>query len=211
MGYKNLIVEKKLSVDQLPKRLQKKIADCESLSERIQSLESLNLDEQEKDALFEMQQKLSSLGWDIEKAVRKFNPEVYRKRMDHIKRITKKKDADETNEEPQEEPELEEQKETIKEEVSEEPKDIDIVELRSNKIKQDLEELKKQIQIKPESYEPQIEADEDQEQSDEKPVEDFQKTGNATPKKMSKSLILMGVGAFLLTWGAVNFFKERRG
>jgi hypothetical protein len=41
-------------------------------------------------------------------------------------------------------------------------------------------------------------------------VEDLAKEDNAMPKKMSKGLILMGVGAFLLTWGAVNFFKERR-
>ena len=35
---------------------------------------------------------------------------------------------------------------------------------------------------------------------------------NAKPKKVvSKGMILMGVGFLLLTWGAVNVFKDRRG
>jgi hypothetical protein len=42
-------------------------------------------------------------------------------------------------------------------------------------------------------------------------VEEFDKSDDTKPKKLSKGLILMGVGAFLLTWGAVNFFRERRG
>jgi hypothetical protein len=40
--------------------------------------------------------------------------------------------------------------------------------------------------------------------------EEFEKHSDTTPKKMSTGLILMGVGAFFLTWGAVNFFKSRR-
>ncbi len=42
-------------------------------------------------------------------------------------------------------------------------------------------------------------------------VEDeFERAGSTQPNKMSKGLVLMGIGAFLLTWGAVNFFKGRR-
>jgi len=43
-------------------------------------------------------------------------------------------------------------------------------------------------------------------------VEEFDKVGDAKPKKVvSKGMILMGVGFLLLTWGAVNVFKDRRG
>ena len=41
--------------------------------------------------------------------------------------------------------------------------------------------------------------------------EEFEKVSNAKPRKLSKSVIIMGIGAFILTWGAVNFFRERRG
>ena len=42
--------------------------------------------------------------------------------------------------------------------------------------------------------------------------EEFSKYGDAKPKKViNKGWLLMGAGFFLLTWGAVNVFKERRG
>jgi hypothetical protein len=42
--------------------------------------------------------------------------------------------------------------------------------------------------------------------------EEFEKYGDAKPKKViNKGWWLMGAGFFLLTWGAVNVFKERRG
>jgi hypothetical protein len=40
--------------------------------------------------------------------------------------------------------------------------------------------------------------------------EEFERKGAGNPRKMTTGLILMGVGAFFLTWGAVNFFKSRR-
>lgn len=52
-----------------------------------------------------------------------------------------------------------------------------------------------------------------QPQSQPQPVyeqEEFAKSDVVKPKKGSVSILLMGVGAFILTWGAVNFFKERR-
>lgn len=40
--------------------------------------------------------------------------------------------------------------------------------------------------------------------------EEFDKVEEVKPKKPSTGLILMGLGAFFLTWGAVNFFRSRR-
>jgi hypothetical protein len=40
--------------------------------------------------------------------------------------------------------------------------------------------------------------------------DEFERKGAGNPQKMTTGLILMGVGAFFLTWGAVNFFKSRR-
>jgi len=41
-------------------------------------------------------------------------------------------------------------------------------------------------------------------------IEDYKNKGSIKPKKMSTSIIIMGIGIGLLTWGAVNFFRERR-
>jgi radical SAM superfamily enzyme YgiQ (UPF0313 family) len=39
--------------------------------------------------------------------------------------------------------------------------------------------------------------------------EEFEKVGNSKPRKLNVPLVIMGVGALLLTWGAVNFFKNK--
>jgi hypothetical protein len=58
---------------------------------------------------------------------------------------------------------------------------------------------------------PYVEEDEEYEEEYEED-EEFQKYGEAKPKKViNKGWWLMGAGFFLLTWGAVNVFKERRG
>ena len=80
---------------------------------------------------------------------------------------------------------------------------------KTQHIKEELEKLSETVEVNPQSF--------DQSIIDEKvievepEVEEFDKADDTKPRKMSKGLILMGVGAFLLTWGAVNFFRERRG
>ena len=88
---------------------------------------------------------------------------------------------------------------TQEEKVVVQPKKVAIDKASLNK---KLDELKENVNI-PVPKEQEIEyADEDTE---------FSKESDTEPKKMSKGLILMGIGAFFLTWGAVNFFKDRRG
>ena len=74
-----------------------------------------------------------------------------------------------------------------------------------------LEDLKKSVHIDTANFKTrQIVEEEEQEEDIEVQEEEFDKHSDTTPKKMSTGLILMGVGAFFLTWGAVNFFKSRR-
>ena len=40
--------------------------------------------------------------------------------------------------------------------------------------------------------------------------EEFEKRRDVKKENMPISLIIMGIGAFFLTWGAVNFFKNKR-
>jgi hypothetical protein len=42
-------------------------------------------------------------------------------------------------------------------------------------------------------------------------IEDFQKVKSVRPKGNSLSVTLMGIGVFFLTWGAVNYFRTRKG
>lgn len=81
-------------------------------------------------------------------------------------------------------------------------------------IKEDLDRLTRSVRIDADSFQPDRQQDplrDVRSEEVEPEIEEFSKDEGARPKKMSKGLILMGVGAFLLTWGAVNFFKERRG
>ena len=219
MNYKKLIVDKNLTIEQLPKRLQKKIDEIENVAQRVEELSKLNLDETEKDLLFEAQVKVSSLDREIEKAIRKFNPDVYKKKLEHIARVNEQKikeaealekaqteyikEAEQVveNEEVLDEQPVQETESEYEDETEAQPEqDFEIDE--TDHFEQRLKDLRSKVQIKPESFVVEEQTYEAQE---------FDRVGVATPKKMSKGLILMGVGAFLLTWGAVNFFKERRG
>jgi hypothetical protein len=96
---------------------------------------------------------------------------------------------------------------------------------QSKSVLSKLEELEQKVKINSEKFkaeQPQPQPQQQQrqrqqpEQSEEaeevevEEIENFKNKGTIKPKKMSTAIILMGVGAFLLTWGAVNFFKERR-
>ncbi len=223
MKFKAILEEKKLKVDELPKTLQKKISEFGAV---MLKLDELELDEDDKK---EVEKKLNLLDRHIEASLLKFNPEVYKKRLSHIHKIRPKKDEkeEEQKEIKEEAKEIEKvepkeevvEVEVVEEKVIEQPKEVveqpkdewngsqylsnveDDEEYQEyicdecrEKLDEDINNLKSKLRQEP------IEVE----------VEDLAKEDNAMPKKMSKGLILMGVGAFLLTWGAVNFFKERR-
>ena len=101
------------------------------------------------------------------------------------------------------------------------------IEEKQVEIEDKLADLKESVQIQPEKFEPtpvqvqepvQVREPEPrpepqkQVEEEEYEVEEFDKVGDAKPKKVvSKGMLLMGVGFLLLTWGAVNVFKDRRG
>jgi outer membrane biosynthesis protein TonB len=88
-------------------------------------------------------------------------------------------------------------------------------------IAQHIEELKKEAKVQPEKMpepEPETEPETEETKIEAKAPtvqnnhveEEFANQGQPIKKKSNMPLILMGVGAFLLTMGAVNFFKDRR-
>lgn len=81
-------------------------------------------------------------------------------------------------------------------------------------IEKHIEQLKREAEIKPDSYE-QPQMQEEHQEVHHEPIfveaeEEFEKKGERKPRKINIPLVVMGVGALILTWGAVNFFKERK-
>jgi hypothetical protein len=251
MKFKEILEERNLTLEQLPKTTQKKIADLENIYNRLEEIKDADdLNKSDEKFIQKAEAKIEFLQGDIERAILKFNPEVYKKRLEVLDKIHKKgvdvEDAIVVDEKVEQkttqinvdgqivrESELtdslgldtENRDEVIEQEIKEEVKqewkdeldglrknidsvgevdaeevdDEDFAEYRSYgggaKLEDELHRLKKSVRNIENNTLP----------------EELRKQGDAQPKKMSKGLILMGVGAFLLTWGAVNFFKERRG
>ncbi len=214
MRFKAILEEKNLSIDQLPKGVQKKISDLEKILVKVEEYKSS--EEVDDEGLSKAEAKINDLDRDIEKALLRFNPEIYQKRLEVLNKIHKnnKKSPKAKEEKAESLPDAEQKaddsviekikdlKKEVKEvevvdSVFEEEEDDELIEEapKEKHIEEELKRLKKSIShIENNTV-----------------TEELSKNGEAEPKKMSKGLILMGVGAFLLTWGAVNFFKERRG
>jgi hypothetical protein len=231
MKFKEILEERNLKLEQLPKTTQKKIAELEGIFERLEKYKnSKDLTNSEAKFIDEADAKIQFLQGDIERAILRFNPEVYKKRLEVLDKIHKKGNQISDAEIIEEKEVVEEKAEVSVEEPKLEPQtEIDSKELTNNsdEVLKDLKEKFEEL----DSIESLNEFDEDDEDVDsdleeeiyrlKKSVkhienntllpEELKKEGESQPKKMSKGLILMGVGAFLLTWGAVNFFKERRG
>lgn len=214
MSYLQAMIDKKLEKDQLPRGLQLKIENLEKAVEKISEYENQeDLDDEDKENLENLIIGAKELEKNIEKSILKFDPEVYKKKLEIMMgvRAKRKKGNDsvkselkkaESEPEPEAEPEPEPEPEVV--------------------VEQEIEKLKRTAQILPEELEDEVCEDclddfhngqltmEDI-RSEKEQDEEFEKVSNAKPRKMSQSLILMGIGAFILTWGAVNFFRERRG
>jgi len=217
MNFKNVLLEKNLKIEELPVKLQKKITDLETISEELADIEETatqDADEMEQITLLKF--KISSLDKDLVKSLKRFDPYLYQQRKERMAKINEEKHAKtkEQEEEEQESEEAEEQPKEVfeqKEVVAPEQFELESVPpiSKTKHIKEELDRLHETVEIKPKSFENNLQEEEVLEVEPE--IEEFEKSDDTKPKKLSKGLILMGVGAFLLTWGAVNFFRERRG
>lgn len=210
MKFKSLLIERQLEKENLSVKLQKKIEQLERIEKQLEEMEAVAKDPDENEAIAIAKVRLSSLDDELVKLLKKFDPELYQIQKEKMAKINEIKYGaiDEVDEEPKtEQEELAEQQE---QEVFEEESVLEQIPPISKTlhIKEDLEKLKEEVEIEPDS----LEDDRAPLESVIEPeIEEFDKHEATKPKKMSKGLILMGVGAFLLTWGAVNFFRDRRG
>jgi hypothetical protein len=179
MKYVNALQEKGLKKEDLSKAIQKKIEKAEQLEKQGKEDELLEID------------------IELEKSIIKFNPEVYKKRLEHTDKLHGKDGGEVPNKVPSK-PKAEQPKNEVE----------SVVKSNLKKINENLDELKTRVEINRELF--QAEEEQVAEEVEAEELEDFKKTQEVKPKKMSTSFILMGVGAFLLTWGAVNLWRERR-
>jgi hypothetical protein len=210
MSYLQAMIDKKVEKEQLPRGVQVKIENLEKAIEKISEYESQDdLDEEEEAQLEKLREGVKALDGDIERSILKFDPEKYKKKLEVMMEVRAKRKKKETPKvakpEPQPEPQEEDDEEyeqvveqniqNVRQNAEVEPEELDLCE--------DCEEEYHSGRLSLE------EIRESKRRRDEE--EEFEKVSNAKPRKLSKSVIIMGIGAFILTWGAVNFFRERRG
>jgi len=198
MNYLAAAKERNLDLAQLPKTLQKKIQELESLnSEFLESkVPKEKLSPKELESYNMIQEKIEELDAYLVKKVKNFDATKYQARLDSFNKMMEQRKQSKTSIE---------EKQVIEDKLA---------------------DLKESVQIEPEKFEPQAPVQvqepvqirepeprpEPQVEEEEYEVEEFDKVGDAKPKKVvSKGMLLMGVGFLLLTWGAVNVFKDRRG
>lgn len=204
MNYLEVAKERNLDLADLPKTLQKKIQEIEALNAEFLKInikkEKLKPAELENFNLIE--EKISELDAYLVKKVKIFDPAKYKARLDSFKSMMDKRKAAKKVEEPEEEKKEEATTESLAYLSKMVPVQENVQEVVQEPVQQFVQEPIKEIS-QPEPIEEEYEEDEDDE---------FAKVGEAKPKKViNKGWWIMGVGFILLTWGAVNVFKEKRG
>ena len=198
MKYLEALKVRGLSVENLPKALQKKIKDLDLQASTLKEVEeNINQDLSATDLedLKVIKSSVNELDNYIAHKVNIFDQTKYDAKLANV---SKAKTAREN---------LRKDREVVKQEV--EAQAPEVVEPIVAKVQQEAKKV--EVQAPKEVQEPQV-SDNTQigYQGDYEHEEEFEKVDGTKPKSMTTGLILMGVGAFFLTWGAVNFFKSRR-
>lgn len=200
MNYLAAAKERNLDLAQLPKTLQKKIQELESLNAEF--LESKvpkeKLNPKELESYNMIQEKIEELDAFLVKKVKNFDATKYQARLDSFNKMMEQRKSKKEEDGIVDDGGIAD----LKESVQIEPEKFEPQEVKAAPV-----QVQEPVQVRePEPKpEPQVEEEEYE-------VEEFDKVGDAKPKKVvSKGMLLMGVGFLLLTWGAVNVFKDRRG
>jgi len=201
MKYLKLLEERQLNVVDLQKAVQKKIVEIENLSNKVNELRQIeDLDEEDKSTLADAEQALSSLDEYLARKIEIFNPETYAKKLEVVKNAQSKRKNFVAEKVEVKEIEQYQDYEQEQEQPQEEAKVVEMpnkVEAKKAILQKKLDDLKQSVTVRDEHFE------------DGGEVDEFAKVENVKPKKLTTPLIIMGIGALILTVGAVNFFKRR--
>jgi len=197
MKYLEALNKRGLSVEQLPKALQKKIKDLDlqaSALKEVEENDNQDLTEADLEDIKVIKSSVNELDNYIAHKVNIFDQTKYDAKLANV---SKAKTAREN---------LKKEREVENKEI--EVKEPEVVEPIVVKVQQEPKQV--EVQAPKQVQEPQVSDDTQIGYETDYEEEEFEKVDGAKPKSMTTGLILMGVGAFFLTWGAVNFFKSRR-
>lgn len=202
MKYLEALKKRNLSLINLPKTLQKKIEELNFQVDTLKQIEesaSEELGENELADIEIVKSSIKELDSHVEHKINIFDQAKYQEKLDKISLMTKaKKEMKEgglvkQQEVEVKEPEIEVAEPVVTKAVAIEP-----------------EQKKAPAPVVENTYVPTPTPAPQPVYEEQQEEDEFERKGDGNPKKMTTGLILMGVGAFFLTWGAVNFFKSRR-
>ena len=206
MKFQLALDEKGLTREDLPKSQQLKIKEIEKLKTQIEQIESDGVDDSFQDEFDKIKLQFDQADEEVVVFIRNFDVEKSRKQRERLAEMRSriKKPAEEVKaEKPSPEPVT--APEPVSEPVAPTPVQAAPVQApmpQTTEVEK-LESLR-EAQVYPEQFEEEPEEAEEYEAE-----EEFEKVGNSKPRKLNVPLVIMGVGALLLTWGAVNFFKNK--
>lgn len=211
MKYLEALKKRNLSVENLPKTLQKKIQELNFQNRALKDIEDNPNEDLEESDLADIEvvkASIAELDKHIEHKVNIFDQVKYDEKLAKISKMTELKKG--KKEVEVKEPELEVSESIVTKVVAVEPTPIQSNQIGNTTpieetytstpepVQEAVQEAVQEVVQEPQPIYEQQEEDE------------FERKGAGNPRKMTTGLILMGVGAFFLTWGAVNFFKSRR-
>lgn len=214
MNYQNVMNEKNLKTEDLPKGLQQKIKELELLNSSLEHFKDLEISEKEQEKINIGKESATEIDNYLVKKLKAFDVEKYQKKKESFDRMMQEKKQKKQSEEQEQKEVIVDEKvlnEISLQETNNEIKNIQTQKKSStynpeSSLNKKLDDLKKSVQVDAKNF---VEEPQETETEEAEPDE-FEKVANSKPRKTNKGLILMGIGAFILTWGAVNFFKDRK-
>jgi len=202
MKYLEALKRKNLSIENLSKTLQKKIQELNFQILALKDIENTpqeDLQKSDLEDIIQIKKNLQQLDSYIEHKINIFDPVKYEEKLAKVSLMTKVKKEMKEDGEVKVDKEQEEEPVVAKiVAIEQEPKQAK-VQITAPKAAPEQPKVSDSTPPPPPAPHPKYEQE-----------EEFERVAEGKPKKMTTGLILMGVGAFFLTWGAVNFFKNRR-
>jgi len=196
MRYLTALGQKSLRKEDLAKTTQKKIDDLGVLVDKLNKFEeSDELSEELEDEYDRLVDSVNEIDEKLEKSILRFDVESYKIKVANLKQGGKASKAEKVQEVAPVAAPVQAQEKT---------------EDKLKAIEERLNQLKPEVQIQPEKFETATKQEPETEYVHAEEAEEFEKKAEVKPKNMSLNIVLIGVGAFFLTWGAVNLFRERR-
>ena len=222
MKYVKILEQRGLKKEDLAKQTQKKIEQLEDLKKQLDEFDKDDFDDEDKEKYDFIQNSILELDIELERNIRKFDVDIYKKRLEVFESNKKNgkpvavKEApvvsiEQVAEEIEEAPVL---STTIQasnshivssESVTSKPEPEDAKKV--NSIKGKLANLKKELNVNTEKFDRQ---DKEPIEVEAEEVEEYHKQANVKPKKGSLAIVLMTIGFGILTFGSVLYYKERK-